>query len=184
MRDADLQHMDQGPTKTRATFFATSRSLIGLRSEIANATRGMAVFNHLFHSYVPYESSNMVLRKGVLVSMADGIASSYALKPLESRGTLFIGPQAKVYEGMIVGETPQAMDLDINPVKAKALTNFRTVSKDEHYKLTPPKIMTLEESIAYVQSDELIEVTPQNIRLRKKILDSGARQRANKKPKN
>jgi len=183
VREAELQHMEQGPTKTRATFFATSRSLIGLRSELANATRGMAVYNHLFHSYVPFEQTDLQLRKGVLVSMAEGVASSYALKSIESRGTLFIGPQTKVYEGMVIGETTKAGDLDVNPVKAKALTNFRASGKDENYKLIPPRKMTLEEAIAYIQSDELIEVTPMSIRLRKKILDCGARQRAVKKSK-
>eukprot|EP00339_Tiarina_fusa_P026063 CAMPEP_0117033446 /NCGR_PEP_ID=MMETSP0472-20121206/23896_1 /TAXON_ID=693140 ORGANISM="Tiarina fusus, Strain LIS" /NCGR_SAMPLE_ID=MMETSP0472 /ASSEMBLY_ACC=CAM_ASM_000603 /LENGTH=602 /DNA_ID=CAMNT_0004742363 /DNA_START=221 /DNA_END=2029 /DNA_ORIENTATION=+ len=183
MRDADLQQMEQGASKTRAVFHATSRSLIGLRSDIANATRGMAVFNHLFHSYVDFEPSQLQIRKGVMVSMAEGQASSYALKPLESRGPLFIGPQAKVYEGMIVGENAKAGDLDVNPVKSKQLTNFRAAGKDENYKLIPPRRMNLEEAIAYVQEDELIEVTPHNIRLRKKILESGARQRAAKKAK-
>ena len=115
--------------------------------------------------------------------MAEGIASSYALKSIESRGSLFIGPQTKVYEGMVIGETTKAGDLDVNPVKAKALTNFRAAGKDENYKLIPPRKMTLEEAIAYIQSDELIEVTPMSIRLRKKILDCGARQRAVKKSK-
>jgi len=117
------------------------------------------------------------VRKGVLVSMSDGVASAYAIKSIEARGTLFIGPQTKVYEGMIIGENNKAGDLDVNPVKAKQLTNFRAAGKDENYKLTPARRMTLEEAIAYVQSDELIEVTPLNIRLRKKILDCGERQR-------
>jgi len=175
VREADLQHMEQGATKTRAIFHATSRSLIGVRSEIANVTRGMAVFNHLFHSYVPYEPSPLQVRKGVLVSMAEGAASSYALKSIESRGAMFIGPQTKVYEGMIVGEHAKAGDLDVNPVKAKQLTNFRAAGKDENYKLTPPRRMNLEEAIAYVQEDELIEVTPLTLRLRKRVLDCSRR---------
>ena len=113
--------------------------------------------------------------------MTDGQASSYALKSIESRGSLFIAPQAKVYEGMIVGENTKSGDIDVNPVKAKALTNFRAAGKDENYKLVPPRRMNLEEAIAYIQADELIEVTPQNIRLRKKTLDSGTRQRLAKK---
>lgn len=115
--------------------------------------------------------------------MAEGVASSYALKSIEARGPLFIGPQTKVYEGMIVGESTKAGDIDVNPVKSKQLTNFRAAGKDENYKLIPPRRITLEEAIAYIQEDELIEVTPSTIRLRKKHLDSGLRQRLAKRAK-
>jgi len=181
VRGAELNTMDQGEKKSRVSFFITSRQMIGLRSTLINATRGMATVNHLFHSYIPYTPEGPKSRRGAIISMTDGVATAYALNSIESRGILFIGPQTKIYEGMVIGEHAKAGDIDVNPVRAKQLTNIRAASKDENIKLTPPKRMSLEEAIAFIQDDELIEVTPMNIRIRKKILNTDARLKANKR---
>ena len=130
-------------------------------------TRGTAVYNHIFHSYVPYMGKLDGYKKGALISMSDGTTTSYALEGLEPRGILFVGPQTRVYPGMIIGEHTRDIDLEVNPIKARAVSNVRSVQKDEFFRLKPPKIMNLEESIAYIRADELLEVTPKSIRLRK-----------------
>ena len=133
--------------------------------------------NRIFHAYEPYRGEIEGRRNGVLISNGAGDAVPYALWYLEERGVLFINPGVKVYEGMIIGENARSDDLIVNPLKAKQLTNIRTTSKDEAVRLTPPRPLTLEQAIAYIEQDELVEVTPQSIRLRKRYLDPNERKK-------
>ena len=135
------------------------------------------VLNRVFHSWAPHKGPIPGRREGVLISMENGVAVAYALWNLEERGRMFIGPQAPVYEGMIIGEHSRDNDLDVNALRAKQLTNFRAAGKDEAVRLTPPKIHTLEQAIAYIADDELVEVTPKSIRLRKRWLDPNDRKK-------
>ncbi|HEY6579150.1 MAG TPA: translational GTPase TypA, partial [Rhizomicrobium sp.] len=141
-------------------------------------TRGTGVVNRMFHGYASFKGAIEVRRNGVLVSTAEGEAVAYALWYLEERGKLFVVPGVKVYRGMIVGEHSRDNDLDVNPLRAKQLTNIRTHAKDEAMRLTTVAPMTLEQAIAYVEDDELVEVTPHSIRLRKKELVAHLRKRA------
>lgn len=167
--------------KTRLVFHLTSRGLLGFRSELISATRGTGVLNHIFLEYVPFQGELDYGRKGVIVSCAAGSATGYALKSIESRGVLFIEPGTDVYEGMVIGESSREDDVDVNPVKAKHLTNVRSVIKEEFFRLSTPRKITLEEAITYILNDELLEVTPQSIRIRKKILNSDMRMKASKR---
>ena len=151
MRKGELDDMQQNGNKVRVKYLIASRALIGLRQELSTETRGNAVVNHLFYDYIPFQGQIEDGRKGVIVSTESGVVTTYALKTIESRGILFVGPQAKTYEGMIIGENSKKGDIDVNPIKSKHLTNFRTTSKDEAVKLTPPRAMTLEEAISYVR---------------------------------
>ncbi len=178
-RKGELQDMrPTGAGKTRLVFFAPSRGLIGYHGEFLTDTRGTGVINRMFHAYAPFKGTIEGRRNGVLISTADGEAVTYALWYIEERGKLFVTPGTKVYRGMIVGENARDNDLDVNPLKAKQLTNIRTHAKDEAMRLTPIVPLTLEQSIAYIGDDELVEVTPQSIRLRKKELLSHLRKRA------
>ena len=145
--------------------------LIGYQGELLTDTRGTAVMNRLFHGYAPYKGAIEGRRNGVLISTGDGEAVAYALWYLEERGKLFVVPGTKVYQGMIIGENAKAEDLDVNPMRAKQLTNIRAAGKDEAIRLTPPRRPTLEQAIAYIDDDELVEVTPRAIRLRKQVLN-------------
>jgi len=165
-RRAELQEMKEIQGKMRLIFRVPSRALVGFRNELLTQTKGTAVYNHLFHSYEPFKGKLAHARKGALISSADGVSTGYALAALEPRGVLFIGPQAKVYEGMVIGEHTREADLDINPCKSKQLTNMRASKTEEAIRLTPPRTMGLEEAMAYCRSDQLLEVTPQSIRLR------------------
>jgi len=167
-----------GAGKTRLMFLAPSRGLIGYHGEFLTDTRGTGVINRMFHGYAPYKGPVAGRTNGVLISTGDGTAVPYALWYLEERGKLFVVPGTKIYEGMIVGEHAKTNDLNVNPLRAKQLTNIRTTSKDEAVRLTPIVPMTLEQAIAYIEEDELVEVTPQSIRLRKRELDPNARKRA------
>jgi GTP-binding protein len=169
-----------GGGKTRIVFIAPSRGLIGYQGEFLTDTRGTGIMSRLFHSYASYKGPIGGRRNGVLISTATGQAVAYALWNLEDRGMMFITPGTAVYEGMIIGEHTRDNDLEVNVLKAKQLTNFRTTSKDEAVRLTPPRIMTLEQAVAYIEDDELVEVTPQSIRLRKALLDPNARKRADR----
>jgi GTP-binding protein len=173
-----------GAGKTRIIFHVPSRGLIGYQGEFMTDTRGTGIMNSTFLEYAPYKGALEGRRNGVLISMQSGVSVAYALWNLEERGKLFIGPQVKVYEGMIIGEHSRDNDLEVNPIKGKQLTNMRTTSKDEAVKLTPFKEMTLEEAISYIADDELMEVTPTSIRLRKKLLDPNERKRASRTDKN
>jgi GTP-binding protein len=179
MRKGEMQDMrPTGAGKTRLVFFAPSRGLIGYHGEFLTDTRGTGVINRMFHGYAPFKGPVGGRRNGVLISTGDGEAVAYALWYLEERGRLFIAPSAKVYQGMIIGEHSRDNDLDVNPLKSKQLTNIRTTSKDEAVRLTPFVPMTLEQAIAYIEDEELVEVTPQSIRLRKRELLPHLRKRA------
>jgi GTP-binding protein len=181
-RKADLIEMrPAGSGKQRLVFLAPSRGLIGYHGEFLTDTRGTGVMNRLFHDYAPYKGNIATRRNGVLVSMQKGKAVAYALWNLEERGPLFVDPGDMVYPGMLIGEHSRGSDLEVNPLKSKQLTNFRAAGKDDAVTLTPPIRMTLEKAIAYVSDDEMVEVTPNYIRLRKRELDPHARKRAAKR---
>ncbi|ESW04683.1 hypothetical protein PHAVU_011G116300 [Phaseolus vulgaris] len=179
---------DMGPVpgtvgRTRLSLTCPSRGLVGYRSVFSSDTRGTGFMHRAFHAYEQFRGPLGNVRKGVLVSMGFGTITAHALMSLEARGTLFVNPGMESYDGMIVGEHSRDTDLDVNPVRSKELTNIRSASKDENVRLTPPRLMTLEEAIGYVASDELIEVTPKAIRLRKKYLDVNKRKAMSKRPK-
>jgi len=170
-----------GSGKQRLAFHAPSRGLIGYHGEFLTDTRGTGVMNRVFHDYAPYKGPIAMRRTGVLVSMQKGKAVGYALWNLEERGPLFVDPGDQVYGGMIIGEHSRGSDLEVNPLKAKQLTNIRAAGKDDAVVLTPPIQMTLEKAIAYIADDEMVEVTPRFIRLRKRELDPHARKRASRR---
>ncbi|AWJ85097.1 translational GTPase TypA [Azospirillum sp. TSH58] len=177
-RKADLIEMrPSGGNKTRIVFHAPSRGLIGYQGEFLTDTRGTGIMNRLFHGYAPYKGTIAGRRTGVLISNADGTAVAYALWNLEDRGPMLIDPGVPVYQGMIIGEHTRGNDLEVNVIKGKQLTNIRTTSKDEAVRLTPPIQMTLERALSYIGDDELVEVTPKSIRLRKRYLDPNERKR-------
>jgi GTP-binding protein len=167
-----------GAGKTRIVFHAPARGLIGYHGEFLTDTRGTGVMNRMFLDYAPHKGAVGGRVNGVLISTEDGEAVAYGLWYLEERGKLFVTPGTKVYQGMIIGQNAKDNDLDVNPTKAKQLTNIRTTSKDEAVRLTPIVPMTLEQAMAYIQDDELVEVTPLNIRLRKRELLPHLRKRA------
>ncbi len=180
-RKAEMIEMrPSGGHRLRLVFYAPTRGLIGYQGELLTDTRGTAIMNRLFHGYAPYKGDIQGRRNGVLISNDQGEAVAYAMFKLEDRGPMMITPGAKVYKGMIVGEHTRDNDLEINILKGKQLTNIRTTSKDEAVRLTPPIQMTLEKALAYIEDDELVEVTPKSIRLRKKFLDANERKRAEK----
>ncbi|MET0180093.1 MAG: translational GTPase TypA [Novosphingobium sp.] len=170
-----------GGGKTRVTFTAPSRGLIGYHGEFLSDTRGTGIMNRLFDRYGAYKGPIEGRANGVLISNGTGEAVGYALNMLEERGSLFVRPQDKVYEGMLVGENAKPDDLEVNPMKSKQLTNFRSTGKDDAIRLTPPRIMTLEQAIAYIDDDEMVEVTPKSIRLRKALLDPHERKKAGRR---
>jgi GTP-binding protein len=177
-RKAELKDMGpSGAGKTRIQLSAPSRSLIGYQGEFLTDTRGSGVLNRVFSHYEPYKGAIEGRRNGVLVSNSDGETASYALWNLEDRGVMFVGGGEKCYQGMIIGENARGDDMEVNPLKAKQLTNVRASGKDEAIRLTPPRRPTLEQAIAYIEEDELVEVTPKSIRLRKKILNPSFRKR-------
>jgi GTP-binding protein len=177
-RKAELKDMGpSGTGKTRLAFEAPSRALIGYQGEFLTDTRGSGVLNRLFSHYEPYRGAIEGRRNGVLVSNSDGDMTAYALWNLEDRGVMFVGAGEKTYQGMIIGENAKPDDLDVNPLKAKQLTNIRSAGKDEAIRLTPPRRPTLEQAIAYIEDDELVEVTPKAIRLRKKVLNPSFRKK-------
>ena len=167
-----------GGGKTRLGFIAPSRGLIGFLGVLMNDTRGTGVMSRVFHGYGPHRGSLDDRRRGALISTGDGEAVGYALHNLEERGILFVEPGERVYRGMIVGEHSRNNDLEVNPLKAKQLTNIRAAGKDDAIRLTPARRLRLEEAISYIAGDELVEVTPKSIRLRKALLDPHARKRA------
>lgn len=164
--------------KVRLIFHAPSRGLIGYHSEFLTDTRGTGVMNRIFYAYEPYKGDIDTRRNGVLISSEAGTAIAYSLWKLQDRGPMFIDAGVPVYVGMIIGEHTKSNDLEVNPTKAKQLTNIRAAGKDEAIDLVPPRKLTLEQGLSYIQADELLEVTPKTIRLRKRILDPIARKRA------
>jgi len=178
-RKADLIEMKpSGGGRQRLVFHAPTRGLIGYQGELLTDTRGTGIMNRLFHGYAPHKGPIQGRRNGVLISTDQGEAVAYALWNLEDRGPMMIDHGARVYRGMIVGEHTRGNDLEVNVLKGKKLTNIRTTSKDEAVRLTPPMRMVLEKALAYIEDDELVEVTPESIRLRKRHLDPNERKKA------
>jgi GTP-binding protein len=176
-RRGELLEMRQQAGKTRIVAHVPARGLIGYYGEFLTDTRGTGVLNRVFHGWTAWKGPIPGRRAGVLISMENGAAVAYALWNLEERGRLFIGPQEAVYRGMIIGEHSRDNDLEVNPLKGKKLTNIRASGSDEAVRLTPPVRMSLEQAIAYIDDDELVEVTPNAIRLRKRLLDPHERKR-------
>ena len=182
LRKAELMEMrPSGGGKQRLSFHAPSRGLIGYHGEFLTDTRGTGVMHRIFSGYAPYKGPIAGRRNGVLISNGQGNAVAYALWNLEDRGQMFIEPGTSIYDGMIIGEHSRGNDLEVNPLKAKQLTNIRAAGKDEAVRLSPPRRMSLEQALAYIGDDELVEVTPKAIRLRKRLLDPHARKRASKR---
>jgi GTP-binding protein len=167
-----------GGGKTRLRFLAPARGLIGYHGEFLTDTRGTGIMHRLFHSYGAYRGPISARRHGVMISNGAGAAVPYALWNLEERGRLLIEPGAQVYPGMVIGEHNKGGDLEVNPLKSKQLTNIRAAGKDEAVRLTPPLRLGLEEALAYIEDDELVEVTPKHLRIRKQVLDPHERKRA------
>lgn len=181
-RKAEMTDMRPcGTGRTRITFVGPSRGLIGYNGQFLTETRGTGVLNHIFCDYRPYTGAFESRRNGVLISTENGEGVAYGLFNLEPRGDLFIVPGDKVYEGMIIGEHTRPNDLCVNPVKCKQLSNMRASGKDEAVRLRPPRLMTLEQALTYIEDDERVEVTPKTIRLRKAILDPNDRKKASRK---
>jgi GTP-binding protein len=177
-RRAELKNIGPaGAGKSRLTFLAPSRGLIGYQGEFLTDTRGSGVLNRVFSHYEAHKGAIEGRRHGVLVSNSDGQTAAYALWNLEERGAMFVGAGEKTYQGMIIGENAKPEDLDVNPMKSKQLTNVRASGKDEAVRLTPPRRLTLEQAIAYIEADELVEVTPKSLRMRKQILNPTYRKR-------
>jgi GTP-binding protein len=180
-RRGDLVEMKPaGVGKNRIIAHVPSRGLIGYHGEFLTDTRGTGVLNRVFHGWTPHKGPIDGRRQGVLISMDAGVSVAYALWNLEERGRMFIGAQEQVYGGMIIGEHARDNDLEVNPLKGKKLTNVRASGTDEAVRLTPPVRMSLEQAIAYVNDDELVEVTPKIVRLRKRWLDTHERKRMGK----
>jgi len=169
--------------RIRMTFIVPSRGLLGFRSQFLSETRGTGIATFSFHGYEPYQGDLVVRQKGALVSMENGQATSYALDTIQDRGVLIIQPGVQIYEGMIIGENSRSDDITVNPCKAKKLTNMRAAGSDELIQITPPREMTLERCMEWVLPDELIEVTPENIRLRKRVLKASERKKQSGKGK-
>jgi GTP-binding protein len=159
----------------------TARSLIGFKSELLALTKGNGLMHHSFHGYVPRAGAPARRASGVLVAKESGLATSYALQSLQERLVLFVAPQMDIYAGMIVGQNSRENDMVVNPCKRKALTNMRAAGSDDLVQLTPPRVFTLEQAIAYIEDDELAEITPKTIRLRKKELDHSLRRKNEKR---
>ena len=184
MRKAELTEMiPGGGGKTRLVFLAPSRGLIGYQSEFLTDTCGTGVLNRIFSDYAPYKGQITGRRNGVLISTEAGKAVPYALWKIQERGPLFIPAGVDVYAGMIIGANAKSGDIEVNPIKGKQLTNMRAAGKDEAVALYPPVQMSLEAALAYIEDDELVEITPKNIRLRKALLDSNDRRKAERAKK-
>jgi GTP-binding protein len=180
-RKADIVSMDHQTNSVLVEAVIPTRGLIGFESDLVNLTRGLGSMSHLFKEYGPHKGEISSRGNGVLVAMESGVSTSYALNNVQERGRLFLGPQEEVYEGMIVGENSRPDDLTVNPCKTKHLTNMRSQGDGKGVQLAPPLKMSLERALEYIASDEYVEATPKNLRLRKKILDSTARKRASAK---
>jgi len=164
--------------RLRLEYVITARALIGFKSEFMTLTRGTGLMHHSFYGYIPKTKGERQRIKGVLIAQEKGLTTGYALDNLQDRGVMFVAPNVPVYGGMIIGESARDNSLTVNPCKKKALTNMRAAGSDDNILLTPPRIFSLEQAIEFIETDELVEVTPKNIRLRKKILDPHLRKRA------
>lgn len=173
-----LEVREVAGNRTRITFICSSRGLLGYRPIFTSDTRGTGITNRVFHEWAPVKKSAFnVSKKELLISMTDGLTSGLALAALEARGILFVSPREPVYVGMVVGECNCDHDIDVNPVKEKQLTNFRTHQKDEMVRMVPPKLFSLETAMSYITENELVEVTPKKVRIRKTILSPNERNR-------
>ena len=170
-----VKMINHGSGRVRLEFHVPSRGLIGLRSEILTDTRGTAIMNSLFHGYIEWQGEIPTRPTGSLVADRAGKTTGHAIFNLQERGEIFVAPGTEVYEGMIVGENARDSDLDVNIVKEKKLTNMRASTADEAIRLVPPRMLNLEQAIEFIRDDEFVEVTPQSIRLRKKILKANQR---------
>jgi GTP-binding protein len=182
-RKGKLTNMEKLAHSTMIEATITTRGLIGMEIDVVNATSGRGVLSHLFKEYGPYAGEVLTRITGTIIATEAGETTSYALVMVQERGKLFVGPGEQVYEGMIVGENPRNEDIACNAVRAKALTNFRSQGSGVATGLTPASKLSLERAIEYIATDEFVEVTPKNLRLRKRILNSGERQKAKKSGK-
>lgn len=182
-RKAELTNMVELTGYLRLEFTIPARGLIGFRSEFMTNTKGNGIMNHVFRGYVPYKGDIPGRARGSLVAFERGETTAYGIYSLQDRGTMFVAPNQQVYEGMIVGENSRDIDIDINPCKKKNVSNMRSSSSDEAIRLTPPRELTLEQALEYINKDELVEITPKSIRLRKAILDRQQRGRMRKNTK-
>lgn len=178
LRKGELQGMGRSSDgSTRLEFEIPSRGLIGFRNDFMTDTKGAGVINTIFEGYGPYKGDLQYRSQGSLIAFEDGEAVAYGLFNAQDRGTLFIGPGEKVYSGMVIGQSGKSEDIELNVCKTKHLTNTRASGSDEALKLTPPKILSLEQAMEFIDTDELLEVTPKSLRIRKKILDPTMRKR-------
>jgi len=179
-RKAEIVNMEHQTHSVTVNAVIPTRGLIGFETDLVNCTKGHGIMSHLFKEYAPHKGEIPTRNNGVLVSMEGGISTAYALDTIQERGRLFIGPQAEIYEGMIVGENSRNDDMPVNPCRAKKLTNMRSQGDGKGISLAPPLVMSLERALEYIAPDEYVEATPKSLRLRKKILDATARKRAGK----
>ncbi|MDY3973962.1 MAG: translational GTPase TypA [Veillonella caviae] len=182
-RKAELINMNELAGYLRMEFIIPARGLIGFRAQFLTSTKGNGIMNHVFHGYAPFKGDIPGRTRGALVAFEDGETTPYGLNSVQDRGTLFIGPNEPVYTGRIIGENTRESDMDVNPCKKKHVTNMRSSSSDEAVRLVPPRIFSLEQALEWINDDELVEVTPKNIRMRKAILDRSARAKAAKNNK-
>lgn len=182
-RKAELSNMTELKGYLRLEFTIPARGLIGFRSEFLTNTKGNGIMNHVFRGYAPYKGDIPGRNRGSLVAFEQGETTPYGIYTLQDRGTMFISPNQMVYEGMIIGENSRELDMDVNPCKKKNVSNMRSSSSDEAIRLTPPRILSLEQALEYINKDEMVEVTPESIRLRKTILDKAQRGRLRKNTK-
>ena len=180
VRKAELINMVELAGYLRMEFVVPARGLIGFRAQLLTATKGNGIMNHVFHGYAPYKGDIPGRTRGALVAFEDGETTPYGLNSVQDRGTLFLGANVPVYTGQVIGENARENDMDVNPNKKKHVTNMRSSSSDEAVRLTPPRIFSLEQALEWINDDELVEVTPENIRMRKAILDRSARAKAAK----
>lgn len=180
IRKAELINMVELAGYLRMEFIIPARGLIGFRAQFLTNTKGNGIMNHVFHGYAPFKGDIPSRTRGALVAFEDGETTPYGLNSVQDRGTLFIGPNEPVYTGRIIGENSRELDMDVNPCKKKHVTNMRSSASDDAVRLTPPRIFSLEQALEWINDDELVEVTPQSIRMRKAILDRSARAKAAK----
>ena len=183
VRKAELINMVELAGYLRMEFVVPARGLIGFRAQFLTATKGNGIMNHVFHGYAPYKGEIPSRTRGALVAFENGETTPYGLNSVQDRGTLFVGPNQDVYAGQVIGENTRELDMDVNPCKKKHVTNMRSSSSDEAVRLTPPRIFSLEQALEWINDDELVEVTPESIRMRKTILDRNARAKAAKNKK-
>jgi GTP-binding protein len=180
-RKADIIHMEHLPKTVTVQAVVPTRGLIGFETDLVNATKGHGIMSHIFKEYGPYKGDIATRFNGVLVAMEGGISTAYSLETIQERGRLFIGAQAEIYEGMIIGENARPDDMPVNPCRAKKLSNMRSTGDGKGISLSPPLTMSLERALEYIGPDEYVEATPKSLRLRKKILDANQRKRSAQK---